>query len=193
MFNYKVGKFFSEEECLSIIKSLDNCDNLIITTEFGNLDLSVYEMGYENMDESVIKTTIGKRLDRFSKNIRRSLNETFFIKYYGDRNSMDYHYDGSHTTTLVYLNTDFKGGGTDFPLAGKTHVPQDFLPGHYIHYNSNSLLSYHGGLPVTEGAKYALVIRTQKINFLSFFTLLPFRLFRDGILSRVLQYVVFNK
>tara|TARA_R110000787_G_scaffold37940_4_gene96006 strand:- start:1255 stop:1881 length:627 start_codon:yes stop_codon:yes gene_type:complete len=193
LFNYRVGKFFSEEECLSIIKSLDDSGKLSITTEFGDLALSVYEMSYDNMDESVIKTMVGKRLNRFSKNLNRKIRDNFFIKYYDDKTDMDLHYDGSITTTLVYLNTDFKGGGTDFPLAKKTHIPQDYLPGHYMHFNANSFFAYHRGLPVTEGAKYVFVVRTQKLTLLSIITLLPWRIFRDVFLVRFLYNVVFNK
>ena len=94
LFNYRVGKFFSEEECLSIIKSLDDSGKLSITTEFGDLALSVYEMSYDNMDDSVVKTMVGKRLNRFSKNLNRKIRDNFFIKYYDDKTDMDLHYDG---------------------------------------------------------------------------------------------------
>jgi len=193
LFNYKLGRLFTESECIDIIKTLDIEDKLIVSDEFGDLDLSVYEMDFEDMDDSVVKTLIHKRLVHYTKIIGKGLDEVFFIKYCDDKLEMHPHYDGGLTTTLVYLNNDFKGGGTQFPLVGKTHHPQDYPPGHYIYYNSNTLLSYHGGLPVTEGIKYALVIRTQYISVLSFFTLLPYRIFRDVFFERLLRNIVVNK
>ena len=87
------------------------------------------------------------------------------------------HYDDQGTrTSLIYLTTDFEGGSTSFPLAGTEHKPQDYRPGHYIHYSSRHIHSFHGGMPVTKGTKVVIVLRSS---------------FEDNINSVILLWEVF--
>jgi len=194
LFDYRIGRLFTEEECCDIISVLNNqSDDFKVTDNFGDLSLSVYEMSFDNMTSSNEKTLILDRINRFARNLGFNVRDFFFIKYEKDLVKMDPHYDGSSTTTLIYLNNDYSGGGTHFPFINKTHIPQDHYSGHYIHYNSNHILSYHTGLPVSKGTKYVLVIRSLRINILSFFTLLPYRLFRDVIFEKFILKTFFKK
>ena len=179
-YNYKVGKAIPNVECQIILKDLyKQSDKFTVTDAFGDISLAVYETDYDNIEGD------GKKLmDYRVKLLEKQLGvkykkDKFIIKYTGDHLEMIPHYDGSRTTTLIYLNTNFKGGATEFPLANLEHNPQDFKPGHYIHYNANHILSYHGGTPVTEGTKTVIVLRSMKMDLWTVLTILPWRLFRD--------------
>ena len=179
-YNYKVGKAIPNVECQIILKDLyKQSDKFTVTDAFGDISLAVYETDYDNIEGD------GKKLmDYRVKLLEKQLGvkykkDKFIIKYTGDHLEMIPHYDGSYTTTLIYLNTNFKGGATEFPLANLEHNPQDFKPGHYIHYNANHILSYHGGTPVTEGTKTVIVLRSMKMDLWTVLTILPWRLFRD--------------
>tara|TARA_R110002153_G_C13265835_1_gene492815 strand:- start:906 stop:1526 length:621 start_codon:yes stop_codon:yes gene_type:complete len=179
-YNYKVGKAIPNVECQIILKDLyKQSDKFTVTDAFGDISLAVYETDYDNIEGD------GKKLmDYRVKLLEKQLGvkykkDKFIIKYTGDHLEMIPHYDGSRTTTLIYLNTNFKGGATEFPLANLEHNPQDFKPGHYIHYNANHILAYHGGTPVTEGTKTVIVLRSMKMDLWTVLTILPWRLFRD--------------
>jgi len=194
MSRYVVDTFFSEEECNLILEELQgDSDFFRVTDEFGVLDLSVYEMPVSDMVESPIKNLINSRIGTLKNKFGISPREGFFIKYCDDKVKMDPHYDGGTSTTLIYLNNDFVGGGTKFVFTGEVHNPQDYEPGHMIHYKSNSLASYHTGLTVEEGTKWVLVVKSLELNLLSIFTLIPYRLFRDIFLERFLFGKVFKK
>ena len=179
-FNYKVGKAIPNVECQIILKDLyKQSDKFTVTDAFGNISLSGKRLMNYRIKE--LEKSLGVKFNR----------DRFIIKYTGDRLEMEPHYDGSYTTTLIYLNTNFRGGSTNFPLARLEHNPQDFKPGHYIHYNSNHILAYHGGMPVTEGTKTVIVLRSMKITPWTMLTILPWRLFRDVFFERfILDWVV---
>ena len=179
-YNYKVGKAIPNVECQIILKDLyKQSDKFTVTDAFGDISLAVYETDYDNIEGD------GKKLmDYRVKLLEKQLGvkykkDKFIIRYTGDHLEMIPHYDGSRTTTLIYLNTNFKGGATEFPLANLEHKPQDFKPGHFIHYNANHILAYHGGTPVTEGTKTVIVLRSMKMDLWTVLTILPWRLFRD--------------
>ena len=193
LFDYTFGRLLTEEESNNIITVLDKqSDDFKVTDDFGDLSLSVYEMDFDNMSPSYAKSLLQDRINDFASKFGFEVRDLFFIKYEKDLIKMDPHYDGSSTTTLVYLNNNYTGGGTYFPFIKKTHVPQDHPVGHFIHYNSNHILSFHTGLPVTSGTKYVMVIRSLRINLLSVFYLLPYRIFRDLIFERFLLKIVFK-
>jgi len=189
-FNYKVGSLFTEQECSDIIKDLSLQDDKFgITGDFGDEDLSVYEIDYNNLDDCGGKVTIDKRIKELEDRLGLSYNgDRFIIKYRDDRREMIPHYDGHSDTTLIYLTTDFEGGSTNFPIAGLEHKPQDYKPGHYIHYNSRHPHSFHGGTTVSKGEKIVIVLRSYKNNILTYLLQIPWALIR-------LLYVVvfFNK
>ena len=189
-FNYTVGSPFTEQECSDIIKDLSLQDDKFgITGDFGDEDLSVYEIDYDNLDDCGGKVTIDKRIKELENRLGLSYNgDRFIIKYRDDRREMIPHYDGHSDTTLIYLTTDFEGGSTNFPIAGLEHKPQDYKPGHYIHYNSTHPHSFHGGTTVSKGEKIVIVLRSYKNNILTYLLQIPWALIR-------LLYVVvfFNK
>ena len=50
-FNYKVGTLFTEDECKDILRDLSIQDQkFTITGDFGDEDLSVYEIDYDHLD-----------------------------------------------------------------------------------------------------------------------------------------------
>ena len=189
-FNYKVGTILTEQECNDILKDLSLQDDKFgITGDFGDEDLSVYEIDYDNLDDCGGKVTIDKRIKELENRLGLSYNgDRFIIKYRDDRREMIPHYDGHSDTTLIYLTTDFEGGSTNFPIAGLEHKPQDYKPGHYIHYNSRHPHSFHGGTTVSKGEKIVIVLRSYKNNILTYLLQIPWALIR-------LLYVVvfFNK
>tara|TARA_Y100000389_G_scaffold180795_1_gene195905 strand:- start:58 stop:681 length:624 start_codon:yes stop_codon:yes gene_type:complete len=180
-YNYKVGRAIPIRECQIILKDLyEQSDKFNVTTEFGDISLSVYESDYDDIDDCDGKKIMDYRIKLLEKELGLKFDrDKFIIRYTDDLLEMIPHYDGSFTTTLIYLNNNFKGGSTEFPLANLEHKPQKYKPGHYIHYNSNHILSYHGGTPVTEGAKTVIVLRSMKMTLWKVLTILPWRLFRD--------------
>ena len=123
-YNYKVGKAIPNVECQIILKDLyKQSDKFTVTDAFGDISLAVYETDYDNIEGD------GKKLmDYRVKLLEKQLGvkykkDKFIIKYTGDHLEMIPHYDGSRTTTLIYLNTNFKGGATEFPLANLEHNP----------------------------------------------------------------------
>jgi hypothetical protein len=108
-FNYTVGSLFTEQECSDIIKDLSLQDDKFgITGDFGDEDLSVYEIDYDNLDDCGGKVTIDKRIKELENRLGLSYNgDRFIIKYRDDRREMIPHYDGHSDTTLIYLDYRF--------------------------------------------------------------------------------------
>ena len=189
-FNYKVGTIFTEQECNDILKDLSlQDDRFIVTPDHGELDISVYEIAIDNLDTCVGKTIIKDKIKELEKRLGVNYDgDRFIIRYSDDKLEMKPHYDAYADSTLIYLTTDFEGGSTNFPIAGVEHKPQDYKPGHYIHYNSRHPHSFHGGTTVSKGEKIVIVLRSYKNNFLTYLSQIPWALIR-------LLYVVvfFNK
>lgn len=79
LFDYKIGRLFTEEECGDIISVLNNqSDDFKVTDNFGDLSLSVYEMDFDNMTPSNEKTLILDRINRFSRNHGFNVRDFFF-------------------------------------------------------------------------------------------------------------------
>ena len=137
-FKYLVGQGIPSQECETILQDLNKQkDKFKIRDEFGDSILSVYEIPYEEIEDSQGKRLMDQRIGELEKSLGLKYNEDkFVIKYKDDRLEMIPHYDGYTETTLLYLNTDFEGGSTNFPLAKCQHNPQQFQPGHYIHHSS---------------------------------------------------------
>ncbi len=134
------------------------------------------------------KDIIDRRIKELENRLGLTYNgDRFIIKYKDDRKEMIPHYDGHSDTTLIYLTTDFEGGSTNFPIAGLEHKPQDYKPGHYIHYNSRHPHSFHGGTTVSKGTKIVIVLRSYKNNILTYLLQIPWTLIR------VLYVMVFYK
>ena len=165
-FKYLVGQGIPSKECKTILNDLLLQENEFgLTDEFGDIGISVYEIPYNKIKDCEGKRLMDQRISEKEKSLGLKYNEDkFVIKYKEDRLEMKPHYDGFTETTLLYLNTDFEGGSTNFPLAKLEHHPQQFGPGHYIHYSSKHLLSFHSGMPVTKGTKTVIVLRSAGKN-----------------------------
>lgn len=63
-------------------------------------------------------------------------------------------------TVLMYLNDDFEGGSTDFPLAGKSVRPVRGMATMFksMHDDKIVVKSKHRGAPVTQGTKWAATV-----------------------------------
>ena len=188
-FKYKVGNLFTDQECNDILRDLSLQDGRFgITGDFGDENLSVYEIDYNNLHHCGGKDIIDRRIKELENRLGLTYNgDRFIIKYKDDRKEMIPHYDGHSDTTLIYLTTDFEGGSTNFPIAGLEHKPQDYKPGHYIHYNSRHPHSFHGGTTVSKGTKIVIVLRSYKNNILTYLLQIPWALIR------VLYVMVFYK
>ena len=170
-FKYEVGQAIPRVETKVVMEDIKKQnDKFFITDAHGGIELSVFETPYNDMDDCKGKEIMDLRISQLEERLGLKYDEhnKFIIIYTGDFIEMIPHYDDQSTrTSLIYLTTDFEGGSTSFPLAGTEHKPQDYRPGHYIHYSSRHIHSYHGGMPVTKGTKVVIVFRSthkDKLN-----------------------------
>jgi len=179
-FKYEVGQAIPRVETKVVLEDIKKQnDKFFVTDAHGGLELSVYETPYNDLKDCKGKEIMDLRISQLEEKLGLKYDEhnKFIIIYTGDFHEMIPHYDDQGTrTSLIYLTTDFEGGSTSFPLAGTEHKPQDYRPGHYIHYSSRHIHSFHGGMPVTKGTKVVIVLRSS---------------FEDNINSVILLWEVF--
>ena len=179
-FKYEVGQALPRIETKVVMNDIKKQhDKFFVTDAHGGLELSVYETPYNDLKDCKGKEIMDLRISQLEEKLGLKYDEhnKFIIIYTGDFHEMIPHYDDQGTrTSLIYLTTDFEGGSTSFPLAGTEHKPQDYRPGHYIHYSSRHIHSFHGGMPVTKGTKVVIVLRSS---------------FEDNINSVILLWEVF--
>ena len=179
-FKYEVGQALPRIETKVVLEDIKKQnDKFFVTDAHGGLELSVYETPYNDLKDCKGKEIMDLRISQLEEKLGLKYDEhnKFIIIYTGDFHEMIPHYDDQGTrTSLIYLTTDFEGGSTSFPLAGTEHKPQDYRPGHYIHYSSRHIHSFHGGMPVTKGTKVVIVLRSS---------------FEDNINSVILLWEVF--
>tara|TARA_R110000737_G_scaffold73586_2_gene102350 strand:+ start:1500 stop:2114 length:615 start_codon:yes stop_codon:yes gene_type:complete len=179
-FKYEVGQALPRVETKVVLEDIKKQnDKFFVTDAHGGLELSVYETPYNDLKDCKGKEIMDLRISQLEEKLGLKYDEhnKFIIIYTGDFHEMIPHYDDQGTrTSLIYLTTDFEGGSTSFPLAGTEHKPQDYRPGHYIHYSSRHIHSFHGGMPVTKGTKVVIVLRSS---------------FEDNINSVILLWEVF--
>jgi len=179
-FKYEVGQALPRVETKVVMEDIKKQnDKFFVTDAHGGLELSVYETPYNDLKDCKGKEIMDLRISQLEEKLGLKYDEhnKFIIIYTGDFHEMIPHYDDQGTrTSLIYLTTDFEGGSTSFPLAGTEHKPQDYRPGHYIHYSSRHIHSFHGGMPVTKGTKVVIVLRSS---------------FEDNINSVILLWEVF--
>jgi hypothetical protein len=163
-FKYDIGQAIPRMETKVVMADIKKQnDKFFVTDAHGGIELSVYETPYNDMDDCKGKEIMDLRISQLEKKLGLKYDEQnkFIIIYTGDFIEMIPHYDDQSTrTSLIYLTTDFEGGSTSFPLAGTEHKPQDHRAGHYIHYSSRHIHSFHGGMPVTKGTKVVIVLRS---------------------------------
>lgn len=194
MFKTDIKQIFTPEDSKIIISELNKSKyNFSVCDDHGDKELSVYEMSYKDLKEGKIKDFINKKISDLSHYLKEDITEVFFLKYVSDTNynKMDAHFDGATRTALVYLNNDFVGGETKFTFTGYEHKPQEFKSGHALIYNSNSIFSHHEGMKVESGIKWVLVCRSLKFTPLRILYFIPYRLFRDFLLDRIILRLYF--
>lgn len=176
---YIVDNLIPENDCKIILDGiLSQEDKFKITDEFGLIDLSVYECSFYNLNDDKVKKMLNYYIHKLSKKLGVNYGtDKSIIIYKDDKIMMKPHYDGGTSTTIIYLNNDFEGGGTGFPLLERIHKPQDHKPGHFLHYSSTNLFAYHAGMPVTKGIKVAVVLKTTKWFPFYIFTAIPWAIF----------------
>lgn len=192
-FKYKVGTLFTEQECNDILRDLSLQDGKFeVTPDFGELDISVYETNLNTIEDCEGKRIIDLRIKELEQRLGIKYDgDRFIIRYSDDKIEMKPHYDAYAESSLIYLTTDFEGGSTNFPIAGLEHKPQDYKPGHYIHYNSKHFFSFHGGMPITKGTKIVIVLRSTKNNVWTFVLGIPWMFLCVGFLYIIEKF--FNK
>lgn len=192
-FNYKVGTLFTEQECNDILRDISlQHDKFIVTPDHGETDISVYEIAIDNLNDCIGKSIIKNRIKELEERLGVKYDgDRFIIRYSDDKLEMRPHYDAYADSTLIYLTTDYEGGSTNFPIVGLEHKPQEYRPGHYIHYNSRHLLSFHGGTPVTKGTKIVIVLRATRNNIFTYLLGIPWMFLCVGFLHIIEKF--FNK
>ena len=187
---YTIENFLSDEECDHIINiSKDKLQQSIVSGE---------KEGFVSEGRSGKNTWIEHNFDNITKKIAENISklvglplenaEQYQVIYYEKEQQYKQHYDGwlfdnsekskrsmkkggqRMITTLVYLNTVSKGGGTKFTKLnkhvisekGKLLVFYNVMDG----TNKRHELSEHAGMPVIEGEKWAfnLWFREQNRN-----------------------------
>jgi hypothetical protein len=176
-----IPNFLNFEECDMIINFV-NKKNLFRRSEVINeLKEESFVSEYRTSFSAVLYT---EELQLFSK-IKKKVAKLLKVKLahiedlqcvrYGVGQEFKAHYDSGvkfnrKFTILIYLNDDFDGGGTYFPELFLTITPQKgnalfFLnqtdTGETIRY------SYHAGLPIINGFKYACNVWVKDCVFIS--------------------------
>ena len=157
-----------------------------ISTENGEAYISAYESNLEKdfndvhqfLEEKITKKILCSLPYKFYS---ISVKKSFGCRYTTTPSpSMPFHYDGDDLTILIYLNDDFEGGGTSFPLIKKVFNVDDVGVGNAIIFPGLNIKSWHAALPITEGTRYTISVRLIKnnifyklINILRIFILMP--------------------
>jgi prolyl 4-hydroxylase len=174
----EIPKFLSERECDALVEaSVD-----LRPSEIGGLDVSVldksirqsmqtwYPPGAHRVTDAIRKKTKALVESTGCLRGRRTKFEHVQVVRYGKGGKYDAHYDGDEcekascprdqrlATLLVYLNDDFDGGNTHFPLLNASVVPEK---GKALFFwvadeETRDLFekTLHAGVPVTRGRKW---------------------------------------
>ncbi len=181
-------KVLSVDECRVICEWFESEKHKFkISTENGEEYISAAESNL-NKDFPYIHELLNKRI---SKNILSQFSpllgfmevkKSFACRYtISPSPSMPVHYDGDDYTVLIYLNEDFEGGGTSFPLLNKTLRVSEIGVGNGYIFSGLNPKSWHGALPITSGKRYTISVRVVRIsilfrifNMFRIFILMPF-------------------
>lgn len=116
----------------------------------------------EDKNHSLIKTVkesskrhVAPIIDKLWKSFRvERYDRPYLLKYEPHKvNKMNLHYDLETVALIVYLNTDFEGGGTYFPRWNFRLNPNK--PGRAAMW-PGGVSHEHIGLPTTKGVRYLL-------------------------------------
>ena len=82
-YNYKVGRAIPLRECQIILKDLyKQSDKFNVTTEFGDISLSVYESDYDDIDDCDGKKIMDYRIKLLEKQLGLKFDrDKFIIRY----------------------------------------------------------------------------------------------------------------
>lgn len=158
-------ELFTEDECYSIVQDFEkNKEHIKLSTDHGVERISSYEIDYKNFSPN-IKELIDKKVKELIDITGGKVGMVFGVRYSLDTKSyMSAHYDCNTYSCVIPLNSEFRGGGTYFPLTGdviKSEVGHGFL------FVADRIDSYHEAYPVTKGVRYVLVIRIEDKNVFS--------------------------
>jgi hypothetical protein len=152
-------ELFTKDECWSIVQDFEkNKAHIKLSKDHGIERISSYEIDVQHFSEK-IKDLIYSKVEYILGITGGKVGMVFGVKYSMDtKNYMSAHYDCNSFSCVIPLNSEFKGGGTYFPLTGevvKSEVGDGFL------FVADNVDSYHEAYPITEGVRYVLVIRIE--------------------------------
>jgi prolyl 4-hydroxylase len=181
------NNFINKKEAEYIIQNAkNNFEPSMVSSKNGNLDESVRKSKTAWIDkhDPIIKNII-LRLCKIVNEPFENTEDLQVVKY--DKNGFyKQHYDSCcelsdrciefnkygaqrKITMLIYLNDDFKEGGTYFPKLNKTFKPLKYSGILFYTLGKNSrkchINSLHAGLPISSGEKYICNIWIREKKF----------------------------
>ena len=185
IFNYK--KTTNKKFKITLLKDFVNDDeiNHLIkigtdlfkkSTVIGKNEKSIIYLNIRTSETAFLPTNdliVSNIMDRVCNicNIKKHQIEPLQLLKYKQGQKYNHHYDafkkfnkeqGQRTETLfVYLNDNFEGGETDFPIIKKKIKPKKGYAIRWKNIDENNNIikeSFHAGLPVISGIKYGLNI-----------------------------------
>lgn len=156
--------FLTNEEC-EILISIGESSQLNVGVTLGT------KIGYRKAkvtwleSEPIIKS-IRSKISEITKTDLDKQEKLHFVRYIKGGEYKE-HKDGLSRikTALIYLNNEFTGGETYFPIVGRTIKPETgkLVVWDNLDINGNENPdSLHAGLPVEFGTKYIAVIWIKK-------------------------------
>ena len=168
---------FSKEEAKKIENLFEtNLHQFGLTVNHGSFRLSVYESTLNDTFPEVHELIVNK-IKKIPKLKDYTVTRSAGLRYTKDAPSMPHHYDGDDYTILIFINDNYEGSGTVFPLLKKTAHASEFGVGNALLFSGRKIKSWHGALPLKSGVRYTINVRlNKKKNFFlmvkSFFKLL---------------------
>lgn len=162
-----VDNFLTPQECEKIIDSAGDLLKPSMTTLDGKEHIvSNYRSSYSAFLRDIdpaLKSTVVEKTKSILRVNRELLFEDLQCVSYSLNQEFRAHFDAGpglyrRFTGLVYLNDGFGGGGTHFPALDKTIIPRRGSALFFENLDNDGhidLYSFHAGLPVTRGKKFA--------------------------------------
>ena len=185
---------FSKEEAKKIENLFEtNLHQFGLTVNHGSFRLSVYESTLNDTFPEIHKLIVNK-IKKIPKLKDYNVTRSAGLRYTKDAPSMPHHYDGDDYTILIFINDNYEGSGTVFPLLKKTAHASEFGVGNALLFSGRKIKSWHGALPLKSGVRYTINVRlNKKKNFFlmvkSFFKL--FEVISFGSIPKVIFFKIF--
>lgn len=186
-------KLLSSKKCEEIIEMIkkDNLDTFVLRTLGNHEPLA---NGYILPRNESLGNEILKKVAKFTNSPIENLENVLLMQYGVENQAYKPHFDyieelqginiePGHRikTCIIYLNDDFEGGETDFPLVNVRIKPEVGKAIYWFNAKEDDLSqldenSRHSGLPVKKGIKNILVVwvRENKVDHLN----LKYRFFK---------------